>query len=77
MINQSTIDQLTQMKFSVMAKSFREQLESPAAYEKMGFEERFALLVDEEWNRRQKNKLRSRLVEAHLDAPLAAVEDIE
>lgn len=77
MIEQSTIDQLNEMRFTAMAKAFLEQLDSPGLYEKMGFEERFSLLVDAEWNRRQDNKLKSRLVEAHLDVPSATVEGIE
>ncbi|MBR5111341.1 MAG: IstB-like ATP-binding domain-containing protein, partial [Clostridia bacterium] len=40
-------------------------------------EERFGLLVDAEWNRRQQNKLRSRIQEARLDAPSATMEGIE
>ena len=43
----------------------------------MGFEERFGLLVDAEWNRRQQNRLRSRIQEARLDAPSATMEGIE
>ena len=61
-----------QMKFSGMANAFQTQLQDPA-FEGMGFEERFGLLVDAEWNRRQQNKLRSRLNEAHLDAPSAVM----
>lgn len=76
MVNQSTIDQLRQMKFSGMVDAFQAQLQDPA-FEGMGFEERFGLLVDAEWNRRQQNKLRSRLNEAHLDAPSAVMEEIE
>ena len=76
MNNQSTIDQLTTMRFSAMAKAFEEQLLNPD-FEKMTFEERFGLLVDAEWNRRQQNKLRSRLAEAHLDVPSAVMEEIE
>ncbi|MCF0159653.1 MAG: ATP-binding protein [Bacteroidaceae bacterium] len=77
MIEQSTIEQLNRMKFSAMAQAFQEQITNPVIYRKMGFEERFSLLVDAEWNRREGNKLRNRLVEARLDAPSATMENIE
>lgn len=57
MINQSTIDTLKQMRFSAMAKELESQLSDPDTYSSLGFEERIALLVDAEWNRRQANKL--------------------
>ena len=59
MINQSTIDTLKQMRFSAMAKELESQLSDPDTYSSLGFEERIALLVDAEWNRRQANKLAS------------------
>ena len=77
MMKQATIDQLKAMKFTAMAKAFETQTAEPATYAQMGFEERFGLLVDAEWNRRQQNKLRSRIQEAHLDAPSATMEGIE
>lgn len=77
MMKQATIDQLREMKFTAMAKAFETQAADPAIYLKMGFEERFGLLVDAEWNRRQQNKLRSRIQEAHLDMPSATMEEIE
>ena len=43
----------------------------------MGFEDRFGLLVDAEWNRRQANKLARRIHDAHLDIPSATVDTIE
>ena len=57
MTNQSTIDTLKQMRFSAMAKELESQLSDPDTYSSLGFEERIALLVDAEWNRRQANKL--------------------
>ena len=53
MTNQSTIDTLKQMRFSAMAKELESQLSDPDTYSSLGFEERIALLVDAEWNRRQ------------------------
>ena len=77
MINATTIDQLKAMKFSAMAKEFELQLRDPKTYALMGFEDRFGLLVQAEWNRRQENKLARRIREAHLDIPSATVEMIE
>ena len=77
MNNSSTIDQLKSMKFSSMAKEFESQLMNPKSYAQLGFEERFGLLVDAEWNRRQANKLLRRIRDAHLDIPSATIEEIE
>lgn len=77
MNNASTIEQLRSMKFSAMAKEFESQLSNPGIYAQMGFEDRFGLLVDSEWNRRQANKLARRIREAHLNIPSATVDMIE
>lgn len=77
MINASTIEQLRAMKFSGMAAAFEQQLKDPVTYSSLGFEERFSLMVDAEWNRRQDNKLRSRVRDARLDIPSASMEGIE
>ena len=77
MMNHSTIEALKVMRFSAMASEFERQLNNPAAYSQLGFEERLALMVDAEWNRRQKNKLDRCIREAHFAAPNAMIEDIE
>lgn len=77
MMNHSTIETLKMMRFSAMAFEFERQLSNPAAYSQLGFEERLALMVDAEWNRRQKNKLDRCIREAHFTAPNAMIEDIE
>lgn len=59
MMKQAMIDQLKAMKFTATVNVFAVQGADPAAYSQMGFEERFGLLVDAEWNRRQQNKLRA------------------
>ena len=60
-----------------MAKEFESQLENPGTYAQMGFEDRFGLLVDAEWNRRQANKLARRIRDAHLDIPSATIDTVE
>ena len=77
MNNASTIEQLRAMKFSSMAKEFESQLGNPGTYAQMGFEDRFGLLVDAEWNRRQANKLARRIRDAHLDIPSATIDTVE
>ena len=75
MMNNSTIEALKAMRFSAMAAEFERQLGDPAAYSMLGFEERFALMVDAEWNRRQQNRLARCIREAHFAAPGAMIED--
>lgn len=77
MSEKSTIELLREMKFSAMAEEFIAQIESPATYRALDFEERFSLLVDAEWNRRRNNKLQRLKKASRFAAPAAAVEDIE
>lgn len=76
MANQPTIDLLKAMRMSAMAQEFQRQL-AESAYGQLGFEERFSLLVDAEWNRRQQNKLIRNIRNARFATPNAAVEEIE
>ena len=57
MIDNSTLETLKAMRCSAMAQEFEKQLEDSKTYDTLSFEERVGLLVDAEWNRRQKNKL--------------------
>jgi len=77
MINQATIEQLKAMRFGGMATAFESQFYDTKTYSELSFEERFALLVDAEWNRRQDNKLRRKIHDARLNIPSAVMEDIE
>ena len=76
-MTQTTIDLLKAMRFSAMAAEFQRQMTDPSAYNTMGFEERFALLVDSEWNRRQQNRLARTIRSANFALPRATIEDIE
>ncbi len=76
MIDQATTDMLKSMKMSAMAQEFEGQLSEPA-FKELGFEERFGLLVNAEWNRRQNNKLNRYIRDAQFSAPSACVEEIE
>lgn len=74
MINQS-IEKLHQMRLNTMATAFGEQINSPATGE-LSFEERFAMLVDQEWTFRENRKLERRLKSARLRQQ-ASIEDID
>ena len=77
MLNASTIEQLRAMKFSAMAAAFEHQLKDPKSSSQLGFEERFGLMVDAEWNRRQDNKLVRYIRNAHFSDASATMEGIE
>ena len=76
MLSNSTVGKLHEMKMSVMAKTFREQLEDDNM-SSLSFEERFGLLVDAEWSARKTNRLKRLIRNANYDIPGACVEDIE
>lgn len=61
---------------SGMADSYKEQW-NHSDYQGMTFEERFNLLVDREYSRRQSNKLQRLINQAQFSEPSAAIEDIE
>lgn len=77
MIRQSTLELLKEMRFSAMASELERQLADAEAYREMPFEDRLALLVDAEWNRRQSNKYTRCLHNARFAIPNATVEGIE
>ena len=74
MLNQPTIEKLAHMKLYAMANAFRTQLESVDA-QQLSFEERFALLVDEQFLWRENRALERRLRSAKLKQK-ATIEDI-
>ena len=77
MSSPSTVEQLREMKFTGMANEFEAQLKDSSTYSMVSFEDRFSLIVNAEWSRRQKNKLTRRIHDAHLDVPSATIEGIE
>ena len=70
MNNPSTVEQLREMRFSAMANEFEAQLHDPTTYTQVPFEDRFGLLVNAEWNRRQANKATMEGIEYHEDRKL-------
>ncbi len=60
MLNQQTLDKLYALHLQGMAEGFRAQAEQ-AGISDLSFEERFALLVDQQWSWRQSRALERRL----------------
>ena len=59
-----------------MAKAFRAQLTDPNL-QGMSFEDRFGLIVDQEWTSRKNSHLKRLIKQARFSDPEACVEDIE
>ena len=74
MINQSTLELLKAMKLTAMANELQHQMEDPATYAALGFEDRLSLLTDAEWGRRQANKLARYIKNATFSTPSASIE---
>ncbi len=76
MLIENTITKLQEMKLTTMAKAFREQL-TDANITGLPFEDRFGLLVDQEWTSRKNNHLKRLIKQAKFSDAGACVEDIE
>lgn len=76
MLDNNTMQKLTEMKLGVMAGAFRQQLEDKNVVE-LSFEERLGLIVDAEWAARKSNRLTRLIRSANFDFPSACIEDIE
>lgn len=74
MLTQQTIEKLYALRLRGMAEAFRAQQHQPPT--DLSFEERFALLVDQQWNWRQNRALDRRLRNAKLRGQ-ACAEDID
>jgi len=74
MLNQPTIEKLNHLKLYGMANAFRTQLETTDA-QQLSFEERFGLLVDQQFLWRENRALEYRLRAAKLKQK-ATIEDI-
>jgi DNA replication protein DnaC len=75
MLNQQTLEKLHALRLRGMAEALRSQSEQDGIGE-LSFEERFALLVDQQWNWKQNRALERRLTKAKL-RHRASVEDID
>ena len=68
------LERLLSLKLSGMAEAFEEQLATPG-YSELGFEDRFAILLDREHQHRGDRSYRARLRQARL-RELAEIEDV-
>ena len=75
MLNLPTLEKLHALRLVGMAEAFRAQAEQPDLTQ-LSFEERFALLVDQQWTWKQNRALARRLAHARL-RHRASVEDID
>ncbi len=76
MLDQQTLEKLTQMRLSAMGQEYRRQLESTER-STLSFEERFAMITDAEWINRQNNRLKRLLSKACLRIQDACLEDLD
>ena len=64
------------MKLKVMADTYIVQEQDPS-YRDISFSERFAMMVDAQYNQRQDNRMKRLLKEASLDQPDASIMNID
>lgn len=76
MLNENTANKLQEMKLTAMARAFKAQLSDPNVAG-LSFEDRFGLLVDQEWTSRKNNHLKRLIKNARFSESGACVEDIE
>ena len=76
MLNQHTLQLLTQLKLDGMARAFEEQ-SGQTSLASLSFEERFGLLVDREFTHRDTKRVDRLLKQAKLKVAGACVEDID
>jgi DNA replication protein DnaC len=75
MLTQPTVEKLYALRLNGMADAFRTQQQDPNIGQ-LSFEERLALLVDQQWNWKQNRALARRLLNARLNGN-ACLEDID
>ena len=75
MVNE-TVRKLQEMRLSVMAKTYMDQMEHPEEFESMTFDERFSLIVDRESDVRLNTKLKKLITSAKFPSNTADMEDI-
>ena len=75
MLNEQTHSKLCAMNIHGMATAYQTHLDTPGP-DALTFDERFAMMVDREWDDRQNRKLNKRLSSAHL-RHIACLEDVD
>jgi DNA replication protein DnaC len=75
MINQ-TMEQLGAMKLNAMSQEYRRQQELSAMQE-LPFDDRFGMIVDNQWRARKDSKIKKLIKVANLKEPSACLENID
>lgn len=75
MLIQPTLEKLSDMRLPGLRHAVEEQLANPQ-YAELSFEERFTLLIDQEWTRRQDTRQKRRLKQASF-RQRATIEDLD
>lgn len=75
MLREPTLEKLYDMKLNGMAQAFKDQTHHPAVNE-LSFDERFSLLVDQQWTWQEERKMKRLLQNAKLKIN-ACIEDID
>jgi DNA replication protein DnaC len=75
MLNQQTIEKLAALKLNGMADNFTLQLQQPKMND-LSFEDRFAMIVDAQWDWKENSRMKRYLRDAKLKLQ-ACVEDID
>jgi len=76
MLDQQTLEKLTQLRLSAMRQEYRRQLESTER-NTLSFEERFAMIIDAQWLSQHNNRLKRLLTGATLRITDACLEDLD
>src|SRR5690606_41362658 len=76
MLHQQTLAQLRELKLAGMAAALQRQIEQPAVND-LPFEQRLALLVQQECDHRHERRCARLLQQARLKYPQAAIEDFD
>ncbi len=76
MLTETTVKKLNEMKLTTMARAFNEQLVTPNI-SKLSFEDRFGLLVDQEWTSHKNNHLKRLIKKSNFVESDASMENIE
>jgi DNA replication protein DnaC len=76
MLNETTMTKLRAMKLQAIGDAFNDQF-TDKIYEQMPFEDRFGILVDMEWTRRENNRLGRLIKNAGFPMRNACLEDLD
>jgi DNA replication protein DnaC len=76
MTDEQTITKMRAMKLMSMADDYNTQI-LDKNYEQMSFEERFGIIIDNEWTRRENNRLSRLIKNANYSIKSACLEDLD